>query len=199
MRKRAIALAGLAGLIAGGIIAGFTAMTSGDAPGVQTGKAAIGGPFTLTAADGTTVTEDDLLGKPTAIFFGFTFCPDVCPTTLYELSGLMDEMGEAANELNVVFVSVDWERDKPEDVGAYLGAFDERIVGLTGTEEQIETVTDAYRVYYERVPVEGGNYTIDHTASVFLMDEEGAFFGTLDYEEPRETMLGKLKRLVESA
>lgn len=196
------------GILAGGAFAivltlfGFTALVNSRQPPVAqtgTGVAAIGGPFTLTRSDGKAVTERDFLGKPTAIFFGFTFCPEVCPTTLYELTGLIKELGPEADKMNFVFVSVDWGRDGPKEMASYLSAFDGHIQGLSGTEAEIETVTKAYRVYYKRVPVEGGDYTIDHTASVYLMDGKGQFIGTLAYGEARDTMLEKLKRLAAGA
>jgi len=202
MRPRTI------GLLAGGILAiavsfaGFTALVNTrQAPTGQNGTrvAAIGGPFQLTRSDGRRVTEADFRGKPTAIFFGFTFCPEVCPTTLYELSGLIKDLGPDADKMNFAFVSVDWGRDGPKELASYTSAFDSRIQGLSGTEAEIETVTKAYRVYYKRVPVEGGDYTIDHTASVYLMDKDGQFVGTLAYGEARSTMLEKLKRLVGGA
>ncbi|WP_404935252.1 SCO family protein [Nitratireductor sp. L15S-10] len=170
-------------------------ITPGGRPGGGSGTADIGGAFTLTGEDGETVTETDFLGKPTAVFFGFTFCPDVCPTTLFELSGLIEALGPDADRLNYAFVSVDWERDGPEELARYTSSFDDRIRGLSGTKEQIEAVTRAYRVYYKKVPTEGGEYTIDHTASVYLMDEDGGFVGTLSYGEAHDSMLEKLKRL----
>ena len=162
-----------------------------------TGVATVGGPFTLIGTDGKTVTEKAFLGKPTAYFFGFTYCPEVCPTTLYELTGRIAELGEDADKMNYVFVSVDSGRDGPEEIKKYLSSFDRRIVGLTGSEAQIDAAAKAFRIYYKRVPVEGGDYTMDHTASVLLMDAEGKFFGTVDYEESPEIMLAKLKRLAE--
>jgi protein SCO1/2 len=156
------------GLLAGGAFAivltlvGFTALVNSrqtPASQIVTGVASIGGPFTLTRSDGRTVTERDFLDKPTAIFFGFTFCPEVCPTTLYELSGLIRDLGPEADRMNFAFVSVDWERDGPEELASYTSAFDSRIQGLSGTEAEIEAVTRAYRVYYKRVPVEGGETT----------------------------------------
>ena len=162
----------------------------------STGVATVGGPFTLSGTEGQEVTEKDLLGKPSAVFFGFTFCPDVCPTTLFELASLMEQLGSDADRINFVFVSVDSGRDGPKEMKEYLGAFDDRIIGLTGTKEQIDVVTKAYKVYYARVPVEGGDYTMDHTASVLLMDSNGQFFGTMAYEEASDVMLAKLKRLI---
>lgn len=162
----------------------------------STGAAAVGGPFTLVGTEGQEVTEEDLLGKPSAVFFGFTFCPDVCPTTLFELTSLMEQLGSDADRINFVFISVDAGRDGPEEMKQYLSAFDERIIGLTGTDEQIDAVTRAYKVYYARVPVEGGDYTMDHTALILLMNSSGQFFGTIAYEEATEMMLAKLRRLL---
>lgn len=162
----------------------------------STGVATVGGPFTLTGTDGQEVTEKDLAGKPSAVFFGFTFCPDVCPTTLFELTNMMEQLGSDADKINFVFISVDAGRDGPEEMKQYLESFDERIIGLTGTEDQIDVVTKAYKVYHARVPIDDGDYTMDHTASVLLMDANGQFFGTLAYEEATDVMLAKLKRLV---
>lgn len=162
----------------------------------STGVATVGGPFTLTGTDGQEVTEKNLAGKPSAVFFGFTFCPDVCPTTLFELTNMMEQLGSDADKINFVFISVDAGRDGPEEMKQYLESFDERIIGLTGTEEQINAVTKAYKVYHARVPIDDGDYTMDHTASVLLMDANGQFFGTLAYEEAADVMLAKLKRLI---
>jgi protein SCO1/2 len=200
MRFEHIALIAGAAIGIGATLVGFTVVAprlTADR-GNETGVAAIGGPFTLTGEDGRKVTQADLLGKPTAMFFGFTSCPEVCPTTLHELSGLIRKLGPAADRLNFVFVSVDWERDGPAELASYISAFDERIQGLSGTQAEIEAVARAYKVYYARIPVEGG-YTIDHTASVFLMDRDGKFAGTLSYGEAPDTMLAKLQRLAQDA
>lgn len=203
MRRRTIALLGGAVFAVAATLAAFTMLVTTNSPNpVQqtVGVAEIGGPFTLTDETGARVTEADLRGKPSAIFFGFTFCPDVCPTTLYELSGLIDKLGEDADRMNWVFISVDWQRDGPQELKDYLQAFDERVRGFSGTEEEIEAVTKAYKVFYERVPTEdGGDYTINHTASVYLMDADGRFFGTLGYGEDPDAMLAKLKRLAAGA
>lgn len=197
MSRRSLSI--LAGAVFALVLAIVAMVTMNNSPtgrsGGGMGTADIGGPFTLTAEDGTTVTDADFLGKPTAIFFGFTFCPDVCPTTLFELSGLIDDLGADADRLNFAFVSVDWERDGPEQLALYTSSFDDRIQGLAGTEEQIEAITKAYRVYYRKVPTDDGDYTIDHTASVYLMNGEGGFVGTLSYGEAHDSMLEKLRRL----
>ena len=158
----------------------------------------VGGPFSLTAADGSTVTDQTLKGEPFAIFFGFTRCPDVCPTTLARLTKLRKQMGADGDKFRIVFVSVDPGHDGPEDVGRYVDLFGTPIIGLTGTEEQIAKATQAYRVFYKKVPVEGGDYTIDHTASVYLMDANGKLQSTIAYDENSETSLAKLRRLVGS-
>lgn len=168
---------------------------------VETGTvnvATIGGDFTLTDENGNVFTRADLLGKPSALFFGFTHCPDVCPTTLYELSALMERLGPAADDMNFVFVSVDWEADGPAELAQYTSAFDERIIGLSGTEAQIDQITQAYRVFYEKVPTDDG-YTIDHQASVYLMDADGEFRSTITYMEDPDVALQKLQLLVGDA
>lgn len=200
MRPRIVALVAGGAFALAATLTAFTMLVGSWAPqdGVRTtGVAAVGGPFTLTDETGRQVTEAELFGRPSVIFFGFTYCPDVCPTTLYEMSNLMERLGPKADRMNWVFVSVDWERDGPEEMRAYLQAFDERIRGFTGTKEQIDAITSAYKVFYERVPTgEGeGDYTINHTASVFLMDGKGGFVGTLGYGEDADTMLAKLERL----
>ena len=156
----------------------------------------VGGPFTLTASDGSTVTDQTLAGKPFAIFFGFTRCPDVCPTTLARLAQLRERMGEDGDGFEIVFVSVDPDFDTPEDIGRYVALFDTPILGLTGTKEQIDAIVSAYHAFYEKVPTEGGGYTVDHTASVFLMNREGKLQSIIDHHESAETSLEKLERLV---
>lgn len=156
----------------------------------------IGGPFTLTASDGSTVTDRTLKGRPFALFFGFTRCPDVCPTTLARLAKLREALGADGDKFQIVFVSVDPESDKPADIGRYIGLFDTPIVGLTGTPDQIAAVAKAYGIFYERVPQDGGNYTIDHSATVLLMDRNGRFQSTIDMKEDDEAALAKLRRLI---
>lgn len=141
----------------------------------------------------------DLRGKPTALFFGFTFCPEVCPTTLAELAGLMGELGPDAERLNVVFVSVDPERDTPEVLHTYLSAFDDRIRGITGEPDSVRAMAKSYGIYFKRVPTEDDGDTMDHTAAVLLLDAAGRFVGTLAYEESRGTALAKLRRLATGA
>lgn len=155
----------------------------------------IGGPFTLVDHNGRTVTEKDFAGKPTMVFFGFTSCPDVCPTALWNVSELLSQLGDGAKDLRVLFISVDPERDTPERLKAYVSNFDSRVVGLTGTADQVAAAAKAYRAYFKKVPQGGGNYTMDHTATVYLMDRAGKFRGTVDVLEAKEASLAKLRRL----
>lgn len=161
--------------------------------------AAIGGPFELVNGKGETVTDKTFAGKPTAMFFGFTYCPDVCPTTLSELQGWMEALGPDAERLNYAFVTVDPERDTPDVLQDYVGAFDERITPLTGSREQIDAMMKTYRVYAKRVPLDDGDYTMDHSAAVYLMNEDNKFVGTIAYGEAEENALAKLNRLIKNA
>lgn len=157
---------------------------------------AFGGSFDMVDQNGKVVTDRTLRGKPYAIFFGFTRCPDVCPTTLSRIAALRKQLGSDGDKFNIVFVSVDPEHDKAKDIGSYLTLFNTPIIGLTGSDAQIARTVKAFHVYYAKVPIEGGDYTIDHTASVFLMDRDGKFVATIDHKESQKTALDKLKRLI---
>ncbi len=161
--------------------------------------ASIGGPFSLTDQHGKTVTDESLKGHPSAIFFGYTFCPDVCPTTLLEMTSLLKKLGPDADTLKVYFVTVDPERDTQAVLADYLQAFDPRIEGLTGSREAIDQALKAYRVFSRKVEQEGGDYLMDHTANVYLLDSDATFTSTIDYQEDEETSLAKLKRLIKGA
>lgn len=144
-----------------------------------------GGPFTLINTDGETVSEQDFRGKPLAIFFGFTHCPDVCPTALLDMSGWLDGLGEDAERIHAVFVSVDPERDLPETLGRYVSAFDSRIVGLTAeTEDDIKAIADTFKVRFEKIPLKNGSYTVNHTADTLLFDAKGRYSGFIPYLAP---------------
>jgi len=166
-------------------------------PGPQpsASKVPIGGPFRLTSHEGKAFTDEDLKGKPFAVFFGFTHCPEVCPTTLYDLTQDLEALGKDADRLRVAFITVDPAQDTPELMKTYLGSFDPRIVGLTGTEEEIAAVAKAYKVYYRKVPTESG-YTMEHTATILLMDSRGEFYGTSNFQESQEVRREKLRKLV---
>ena len=157
--------------------------------------ASIGGPFSLVGSDGQPFSSSTLAGKPFAIFFGFTHCPDVCPTTLARLAKHRRQLGKGDDAFAIVFVSVDPERDGPTEVGAYSKLFDTPVVGLTGSPAQIEQVKKQYGVYSAKAPQAGGGYSVDHTATVFLMDEAGKFVATLAHEEGDAVALDKLRRI----
>lgn len=153
------------------------------------------GDYRLVTASGAPFTHDSLKGTPTMVFFGFTHCPEVCPTSLADMASWYEALGDEANDLKAYFITVDPERDTAGILGDYV-AWTGRVTGITGTQEEIDKATRAWAVYYEKVPLEGGDYTIDHTASVFLLDSEGNFHGTIGYNEARDTALAKLRRLL---
>lgn len=184
-------------LVAGGLAVAAVKRGDGSAGGHASGYAnAFGGPFTLTAPDGSTVTEKSLAGKPYAIFFGFTRCPDVCPTSLARMARLRKQLGPDGMKFAIVFVSVDPGHDKPADLGNYVALFGTPILGLTGTDAQLAQIKKGYGVYSAKVPQPGGDYTIDHTAAIYLMTARGDFSGTIDTQEADATALEKIKRLI---
>ncbi|MDQ0314362.1 SCO family protein [Amorphus orientalis] len=189
---------GLVVIVAAAAIVASLGWYTGQIGDKPAGVASIGGPFTLVNTDGETVTLADFDDKPRAMFFGFTFCPDVCPTTLYEAGGWLNALGDKADDLTMIYVTVDPERDTPEQMKNYLSSFDPRIVGLTGSQEQVDEAIRNYRVYARKVELDDGGYTMDHTASVMLFDEDGTFKGTIDYKESTQNAVAKLERLVGS-
>jgi protein SCO1/2 len=163
----------------------------------QTSKVTIGGPFAMTNHLGKAVTDKDYRGKPMAMFFGFTNCPDICPTVLLRMTDLMTKLGPKADMLQVVLVSVDPERDTPGVLKSYLEQFDPRFSAMTGTPEQLAAFAEGYRFVYKKVPLHGNEYTMDHSAGVYLYDAKGAFVGTLDPHENDELVLRKIVKLFE--
>ena len=156
--------------------------------------AAIGGPFQLTDQSGAVVTEQSLQGRPTLIFFGFTHCPDVCPTSLFEISEVLRAMGKDADSVNAYFISVDPERDNPATMKDYLSSFDPHLKGLTGDPEVLAKVLTEYRVYAKKVPLKDGDYTMDHTALVYLMDRKGRFVAPFNLKRTPEEAAADLKK-----
>lgn len=156
--------------------------------------AAIGGPFQLTDQNGKAVTDQNLKGKPTLIFFGYTHCPDVCPTSLFEISEVLRAMGKDADKVNAVFISVDPERDTPATMKDYLASFDPHLEGLSGDPAEIAKVITSYRVYAKKVPTKDGDYTMDHTALVYLMDRDGRFVSPFNLKRAPEEAAADLKR-----
>ncbi|MFM8748715.1 SCO family protein [Rhabdaerophilum sp.] len=162
-----------------------------------TGVASIGGPFRLADHDGQIVTDASLRGKPYALFFGFTHCPDFCPTSMLEITNDLNALGNAAKDFRVYFVTVDPARDTAALLKEYAGSFDSRIIGLVPKDEaELANMARLYRAIYRKVDTPSG-YTMDHTASIYLMDAQGQFFGTLDSREAPGVRQAKLKRLLE--
>ncbi len=159
-----------------------------------TAPAAIGGPFQLTDQSGATVTEKNLQGKPSLVFFGFTHCPDVCPTALFEMSEILRAMGKDADRVNAYFISVDPERDNKDAMKDYLSSFDPHLKGLTGDPESVAKVLSAYRVYAKKVPLKDGDYTMDHTALTYLMDRDGKFVAPFNLNRKPEEAAADLKK-----
>jgi protein SCO1/2 len=156
--------------------------------------AAIGGPFQLTDQNGKTVTDKTLKGKPTLIFFGYTHCPDVCPTSLFEISEVLRAMGKDAEKVNAIFISVDPERDTQATMKDYLSSFDPHLAGLSGDPAETAKVITSYRVYAKKVPTKDGDYTMDHTALVYLMDRDGRFVSPFNLKRSPEEAAADLKR-----
>jgi len=155
------------------------------------------GDYQLVTAAGENFTRASFNGNPSMLFFGFTHCPEVCPTSLAEMTAWYERLGDDARDLQAYFVTVDPERDTPDIIGDYV-SWTGHVTGVTGTPEEIDKAAKAWAVYYEKIPLEGGDYTMDHTASVFLLDRNGDFQGTIAYRESSDTALAKLRRLIGS-
>jgi len=155
----------------------------------------IGGSFTLFDDTGATVTEKTIAGKPYVMYFGYTFCPDVCPTTLLDLSRWIKKLGPDADRLNYVFMTVDPERDTVQSMHAYLSSFDKHIRGYTGMPAEIAQIVKEYRVYYQKVPTEDGGYTVDHSAVLYLIGPDGKLVTVIPYQEDDTSAIAKLKNL----
>lgn len=162
----------LAGLI---IFLGVFVFATGQFRSGAPGYSAIGGPFTLVDQDGKPITDQDIKGGPSLVFFGYTHCPDICPTTLFEISEVLHALGKEADQVHALYITVDPERDNPAVMKDYLSSFDPHLRGATGDAKSIEAVEKAYRVYAKKVPTGNGDYSMDHTALVYLMDKQGRF------------------------
>lgn len=156
----------------------------------------LGAPFTLIDGRGEPITEKALEGHPSLLYFGFTRCPEVCPTTLYEMAGWFKTLGAEADPLKAFFFSVDPERDSPELMHSYTSAFTDRITGITGSPDEMQKVIRGLRVYAAKVPTGDGDYTMDHTASVFLVGADGALKGTIAYGEEASLVVSRIQKLL---
>jgi protein SCO1/2 len=192
-RQLVWSLAAVALLLVGAAV-GIGALLSPPPGGGAQSSAAIGGPFRLTSGD-QTVTDADLRGAPFLVFFGYTHCPDVCPTTLFQMSEIFRALGPDA-KIKGLFITVDPERDTPDLVKTYAGNFDPRIIGLSGDRAAIDRVLAEYRVYARKAPGANGDYTMDHSAVIYLMDRDGKFLRAFNMERPPEKAAAELRALL---
>ncbi|SEP69313.1 protein SCO1/2 [Devosia sp. YR412] len=183
------ALVAVVALVAAGFYAYAATTRSAQAAGLGHGD------YQLKTVAGEPFTRDSFNGKPSILFFGFTHCPEVCPTSLAEIASWYETLGDEAKDLNAYFVTVDPERDTAAVLGDYV-AWTGKVTGLVGTPDETAKAIKAWAVYAAKVPLEGGDYTMDHTASVFLLDKQGEFSGTIAYREDTATALGKLRNLL---
>ena len=180
MSSRTIALA-VIGLVAGAALAFLAATATNHQPGLpeptSMGKALVGGPFSLVDQTGKRVTEKDFLGHYTLVYFGFTNCPDICPSGLQVMSAAIEKLGAKGEQITPIFITLDAARDTPEKLGAYVKSFHPRLVGLSGSAEDLAAAAKAYRVYAQKVEDEKspGNYSYDHAAIFYLMGKDGTF------------------------
>jgi len=179
----------LAGLV---LFAGIILFVSGNkgAPGAS----AIGGPFQLIDQDGKPISDDALKGRPSLVFFGYTHCPDVCPATLFDISEVLRALGPDADKTAALFVTVDPERDTPAAMKDYLSSFDPHLRGATGSDKAIESIEKEYRVYAKKVPADHGDYSMDHTALVYLMDKQGRFVAPFSLKRRPEESAAELRK-----
>ena len=195
-------LALLIGLAAGILTAVLLVALPSGTPTTQTsGKALIGGPFSLLDPAGKRVTEKDFAGRPMLVYFGFTHCPDVCPAGLQVIAAALDQLGDKAKDMTVLFITVDPERDTPELMGEYVASFRKDIVGLSGTPEDIAAVTKAYRVYVRKVPDEKlpNEYSVDHSSFMYLMDRNGTFERHFPHSVDAKALADALSKAIDAA
>ena len=194
-------------LLVAAVLAGLIVLVSGtllvlayrDGPGGAAGTllaSAVGGPFNLVDQNGKPFTDADLKGKWHLVFFGYTHCPDVCPTTLNQLSLMLDQLKAKRDRVEIVFITVDPERDTPEILKSYMSSFDAPIKALSGTPDQVAGAAKAFRVYSAKRPRSDGSYDMDHSAAIFVMDPKGRFAGALTPDMTAETMAERLRGLM---
>jgi len=176
------------------LVLGVIVHFAGGASPIGPAAAAVGGPFHLEDEDGKPFSDTDMKGRPFLVFFGFTHCPDVCPTTLFDISEVMRRLGKDADRAGALFITVDPERDTPDKIKDYLASFDPHLHGLTGDPTAVAAAIKAYRVYAKKVPLKDGDYTMDHTAVVYLMDKDGHFVAPFNLKRSPEAAAAELRR-----
>lgn len=195
------ALLAILGLLFGGAVAWFATYPLQDTTVVQTkvsGEALVGGPFTLTDQTGKRVTDQDYRGRYMLVFFGFTNCPDICPAGLQVLSAALDKLGPKAESVTPVFITLDAKRDTPEKLGQYVKSFHPKLVGLTGSEEEVAAAAKAYRVYAQKVVDEKnpGSYSYDHSALFYLMGPDGKFVAPIPHTNDVSEVVAALEKVL---
>jgi protein SCO1 len=189
--SRAFALRAVATLMAIAVlgVAAFLVMSGSERPRA----ALIGGAFSLKAGDGKTVSDETLRGRPFLVYFGYTHCPDVCPTELARISDVLTEMGDKS--IPALFITIDPERDTPKIMRDYVGSFNPAIVGLSGSPQAVEAAEKAYRVFARKGPLQAdGDYSMDHSSIIYLMDKNGAFIEAFNLERPPKDAARALER-----
>jgi len=187
-------------LVLGAFAAGLTLflgvifLVTGLSPNPGAATSAVGGPFHLVDQNGKPFSDQDMKGKPYLVFFGYTHCPDICPTTLFEMSQLFKQLGPDANQVGALFITVDPERDTVAVLKEYLASFDPHLRGLTGDRQAVDQAIKDYRVYAKKVPLKDGDYSMDHTAIVYLMDKDGHFVAPFDMQRKTEAEAADLRR-----
>jgi len=202
MSRLKLAIAIGSGLVIGGFSA--LALLPGNVsnvianPGKSIGQALVGGPFTLTAHDGRRVTDKDFRGKFMLVYFGFTFCPEICPSALQVMAAALQELGPKAERIVPVLITLDPERDTAPELARYVQSFHPRLVGLTGTPDEIASVAKEYRVYYKKVKDEKSSapYTVDHTSLIYVMDPSGAYVSHFSHATPVEQIVERLRKVL---
>lgn len=193
---RGLALAGAVTLGCAGALVACSGEQPSQPKSEQSRGSSIGGAFALTDVAGRPLTDQRLRGKPYAIFFGFTRCPDVCPTAMSRMAQIHRALGADAGKLEMVFVSVDPEHDKADNIAGFLSMFPVPVIGATGTPQQIAALTETFKLYVKKVPLPSGDYTVDHTTAIYLMDRDGRFFEPMSANEPLDTNLAQIRRLL---
>ena len=190
LTRRQITLSAPAGILAGGLAAAAAIYATRPEP------SAIGGRFTLHDGKGHAFTDADLLGHWTMVYFGYTHCPDACPTALQDMANALDLLGPKKAGVRIVFVTVDPERDTPAVMQDYVANFEAPIIALTGSPEEVAQAARSYRVYYARHPEKDGDYTMDHSSIIYLMDPSGRFVANFTHETAPQQIAAKLRTVV---
>ncbi|HTV38126.1 MAG TPA: SCO family protein [Xanthobacteraceae bacterium] len=195
MNSKASRIVIMLGAFLGGLVLflGAIFLVTGLSPSPTASASAIGGPFSLVDENGKVFSDQDMKGKPYLVFFGYTHCPDICPTTLFEMSQLFRKLGPDADKVGALFITVDPTRDTQAVMKEYMASFDPHLLGLTGSQNAIDQAIRDYRVYAKKVPLEGGDYSMDHTALVYLMDKDGHFVAPFNMQRKADAEAADLR------